>query len=74
MSRELLPSIIEVRGGQVEHCTLCKTVILLQSTMLGSVGMMLVVSLVFIDRDLITINHASVCGHDASYVISVYRP
>jgi hypothetical protein len=39
--------------------------------MLGSVGMMLVVSLVFIDRDLITINHARVCGHDAGCVISV---
>jgi hypothetical protein len=42
--------------------------------MLGSVGMMLVMSLVSIDRDLITINHARVCGHDAGYVISVYRP
>ena len=41
--------------------------------MLGSVDMMLVVSLVFIDCDLITINHASVCGHDAGYVIGVYR-
>ena len=42
--------------------------------MLVSVDMMLVMSLVFIDRDLITINHARVCGHDAGYVISVYRP
>jgi hypothetical protein len=32
--------------------------------------MMLVVSLVFIDRDLITINHARVGGHDAGCVIS----
>jgi hypothetical protein len=40
--------------------------------MLGSVGMMLVMSLVFIDRDLITISHARVCGHDAGYVINVY--
>ena len=40
--------------------------------MLGSVGMMLVMSLVFIDRDLIIINNARVCGHDAGYVISVY--
>ena len=41
--------------------------------MLVPVGMMLVMSLVFIDCDLIKLKHARVCGHDTGYVISVYR-
>ena len=40
--------------------------------MLGSVDMMLVMSLVSIDRDLITINPARVCGHDVGYVTLVF--